>query len=1167
MKLRILLLGFAVLGSAFAQSVSLTAGSGSGDPGSIVSLPITLSYDGAAQAVGLQWTFGFSPAGAVTGYTVEAGPVATSSGKMTICGVNCLVTAFNTNVIPAGVVATVKVQLSPSASGTVTVNLNSPLASDGGGSAINPTTSAAGSIAVTTQVAVAGLNSLSCTPASFSAAGTAVCTVGLNAAAASDMAVNLSDNSANVTTPSAVTIPSGQAAAQFTATVTGVPGDEMATITASLNGAVQSANLTLGLGPVLSSVACSSGLLGSNQSATCSVNLNRATAASAVVALSSSSSQLAVPASVTIGSGQISAQFLVSSGTISAADTVTLTATLNGAIRTAQVLLLQGSGLSRLSCSPDSFRDSGSATCTLTLAASAASNTVVPLSNSSVNVSVPANVTVPFGQRIGQFAIIVPTVPVDETVTITASLNGGNVSATVALSPLPVLSSVSCAGGSLAGNQSLTCTATLNKPAVGDTLVALTDDSNKLTTPAGVTILNQQTAAQFTVTAAAIAASEIATVTASLGGVVQIARISLRPATAQNLSLGLSCSAILLTAGQSVLCSVTSETAVSASTVVALSGTNDSVAIPSALTIPAGGTSAQFRINAPATVADGTVEVTATAGSSTASFTINLQGSGDPDLVSLNCAPTTLAAAESALCTVTLSRSAVNDTVVKIAAIGTSVTFPGQVTIPVGSTTGTFAALVANITKPQVTTLYAAYSGKQVSAVLNLTGPAMQPSLQSFNCTPGTVPSGTSSYCTVTFTSRIVFPANLGIAANSNLLQVPSQMITPVGVTSVSFPIQARSTDTAQAVVLGLTWNGSAPQTKTIQVTPQASVAVDAPSAVFTRAGQPVAFDVKLVRSSSFGAQVMANALPDGATFESLEFAWTPTDDDVGEHPIEIRAIDNAGSTVSSIVRVVVRAADATIDSMVNPAGFIPSTQCASNSVMTLLGRGFSLRDADHASSTPLPTTLGGVRLRINSSYAPLLHVEDGLIHFQCPDLPAATDLRMVLEYEATPPPANGPAQSDDTLSVDPLSARATTGNPGLYVLSGTQGVIVESTSGLFAGAANDEHPARPAAPGDFLVIYGNGMGTGTVTVAPGEAAPLNPLVRSTATVLVDFGSGIKVPAAFAGLAPGYIGLFQVNVKVPSGTQFGTAVPITLEMQWPDQTLRSNTVTAAIQAR
>jgi uncharacterized protein (TIGR03437 family) len=45
------------------------------------------------------------------------------------------------------------------------------------------------------------------------------------------------------------------------------------------------------------------------------------------------------------------------------------------------------------------------------------------------------------------------------------------------------------------------------------------------------------------------------------------------------------------------------------------------------------------------------------------------------------------------------------------------------------------------------------------------------------------------------------------------------------------------------------------------------------------------------------------------------------------------------------------------------------------------------------------------------------------------------------------------------------------------------------------------------------------------------------------------------------------VGLFQVNVQVPSGTSFGDAVPLYLELAREDGTiLRSNTVTIAITA-
>jgi len=38
----------------------------------------------------------------------------------------------------------------------------------------------------------------------------------------------------------------------------------------------------------------------------------------------------------------------------------------------------------------------------------------------------------------------------------------------------------------------------------------------------------------------------------------------------------------------------------------------------------------------------------------------------------------------------------------------------------------------------------------------------------------------------------------------------------------------------------------------------------------------------------------------------------------------------------------------------------------------------------------------------------------------------------------------------------------------------------------------------------------------------------------------------VAAPVIFAGLAPGYVGLYQVNVQVPEGVAAGDAVPVIL---------------------
>jgi uncharacterized protein (TIGR03437 family) len=47
----------------------------------------------------------------------------------------------------------------------------------------------------------------------------------------------------------------------------------------------------------------------------------------------------------------------------------------------------------------------------------------------------------------------------------------------------------------------------------------------------------------------------------------------------------------------------------------------------------------------------------------------------------------------------------------------------------------------------------------------------------------------------------------------------------------------------------------------------------------------------------------------------------------------------------------------------------------------------------------------------------------------------------------------------------------------------------------------------------------------------------------------------------FSGLAPGFVGLYQVNVQVPAAAPSGAAVPVALTIAG----VQSNTVTIAIQ--
>jgi len=122
---------------------------------------------------------------------------------------------------------------------------------------LNGYTIAPASQAVTVNNAnVAGINSaatliiptvssLDCTPASFTAAGSALCTVSLSSSASSSASIALSSNSASVTVPASVTVAAGATTANFSANVAQVTSAKSVALTATLGSSTRSFTLTL----------------------------------------------------------------------------------------------------------------------------------------------------------------------------------------------------------------------------------------------------------------------------------------------------------------------------------------------------------------------------------------------------------------------------------------------------------------------------------------------------------------------------------------------------------------------------------------------------------------------------------------------------------------------------------------------------------------------------------------------------------------------------------------------------------------------------------------------------------------------------------------------------------------------------------------------------------
>ena len=102
--------------------------------------------------------------------------------------------------------------------------------------------------------------------------------------------------------------------------------------------------------------------------------------------------------------------------------------------------------------------------------------------------------------------------------------------------------------------------------------------------------------------------------------------------------------------------------------------------------------------------------------------------------------------------------------------------------------------------------------------------------------------------------------------------------------------------------------------------------------------------------------------------------------------------------------------------------------------------------------------------------------------------------------------------------------------NPGIFTAAGDgyNSPIVVHTSDY-----TQVTPQNPAHAGEYLAIFCTGLGAVNGSVRAGDAAPAAP-IQQYFEVAVD--SRLVDSAPYAGLAPGFAGLYQVNFQVvPAG--------------------------------
>jgi uncharacterized protein (TIGR03437 family) len=228
---------------------------------------------------------------------------------------------------------------------------------------------------------------------------------------------------------------------------------------------------------------------------------------------------------------------------------------------------------------------------------------------------------------------------------------------------------------------------------------------------------------------------------------------------------------------------------------------------------------------------------------------------------------------------------------------------------------------------------------------------------------------------------------------------------------------------------------------------------------------------------------------------------------------------------------------------IVNGASFALAAPLAPGSIISVFGANLASSPAG-ASSLPLPKTLAGASLQVGGLDVPLFYSSGGQVNAQLPfELALNTRSQLIVKGASF-------VTVPETITV--AAAR-----PGIFTISQDgkgQGVIMDVANRLVDSG-------NPAKAGDIVVIYCTGLGATNPAARSGEAAPgpPSPLAKVVTPVSVTIGGQAAV-VQFAGLTPGYAGLYQVNVQIPAGITPGSAVPLVLSQDG----VPSNTVTLAV---
>ena len=184
-----------------------------------------------------------------------------------------------------------------------------------------------------------------------------------------------------------------------------------------------------------------------------------------------------------------------------------------------------------------------------------------------------------------------------------------------------------------------------------------------------------------------------------------------------------------------------------------------------------------------------------------------------------------------------------------------------------------------------------------------------------------------------------------------------------------------------------------------------------------------------------------------------------------------------------------------------------------------------------------MPTTLDGVAVWVNSIPCALFLISPTQINFLVPYEFTAGTVSVIVARDGQAGPS--------------VSIQLNNTSPGFFIWDGNNAVAVHLTGQAISATA-------PAVPGEIVVIYAAGLGrTAPDTVAGQLATEAFPIYYASQLQILF--NGIPCPPGsvlYAGLTPGFAGLYQINLVLPLNLTANPQIQVAIGAQISPQSIQ-----------